>query len=263
MMTPEILLVEADHDLRNPADLLVLDKLAKAIFAVQGIASVQAITRPTGAPIAHTSIPFMLSMQNAALVHNMQFQKDRMNDLLKQADELAEMINIMQRMYGLMQQMAPLLIAWSAKRMRWRRSRTSCGITFRISRTSWRPIRSYFYWEKHCYDIPICCSIRSIFDTLDGVDEITDKLQDLVEDLDKIDVLMPQLLTQFPPMIEMMQSSRTMILTMHSTMTGIFGQMDQSPVIRPPWGRLLTPPKTTTPSTCRRICSRTRTSSGS
>lgn len=20
----------------------------------------------------------------------------------------------------------------------------------------WRPIRSYFYWEKHCYDIPIC-----------------------------------------------------------------------------------------------------------
>ncbi len=18
----------------------------------------------------------------------------------------------------------------------------------------WRPIRSYFYWEKHCYDIP-------------------------------------------------------------------------------------------------------------
>ena len=41
----------------------------------------------------------------------------------------------------------------------------------------WRPIRSYFYWEKHCYDIPICFSLRSIFDTLDGVDEITDKLQ--------------------------------------------------------------------------------------
>ena len=19
-----------------------------------------------------------------------------------------------------------------------------------------RPLRSYFYWEKHCYDIPIC-----------------------------------------------------------------------------------------------------------
>ena len=20
----------------------------------------------------------------------------------------------------------------------------------------WRPIRNYFYWEPHCYDIPIC-----------------------------------------------------------------------------------------------------------
>ena len=105
MMTPEILLVESDHDLRNAADFLVLDKLAKAVFAVPGVSSVQAITRPTGAPIAHTSIPYMLSMQNAGMVQNMQFQKDRMKDMLKQADELAEMVNIMQRMYGLMQQM--------------------------------------------------------------------------------------------------------------------------------------------------------------
>ena len=29
-------------------------------------------------------------------------------------------------------------------------------------------------------------------------------------------------------MIAMMQSSRTMILTMHSTMSGIFGQMDDN-----------------------------------
>ena len=90
----------------------------------------------------------------------------------------------------------------------------------------WRPIRSYFYWEKHCYDIPICWSLRSIFDAIDGVDEISDKLQDLVTDLDQLDVLLPQLLTQFPQMIATMQSMRTMMLTMHSTMSGIFGQMD-------------------------------------
>jgi putative drug exporter of the RND superfamily len=28
----------------------------------------------------------------------------------------------------------------------------------------YRPIRSYFYWEKHCFDIPICYSFRSLFD---------------------------------------------------------------------------------------------------
>ena len=65
---PDILLIEADHDMRNPADFLVLNKLAKAVFAVPGISDVQAITRPEGTPIEHTSIPFMLSMQNASQV---------------------------------------------------------------------------------------------------------------------------------------------------------------------------------------------------
>ena len=92
----------------------------------------------------------------------------------------------------------------------------------------WRPIRSYFYWEKHCYDIPICWSLRAIFDSIDGVDELSDKLHDLVKDLDKLDVLLPQLLAQFPPMIAIMQTMRTMMLTMHSTMSGIFSEMDES-----------------------------------
>jgi putative drug exporter of the RND superfamily len=92
----------------------------------------------------------------------------------------------------------------------------------------WRPVRSYFYWEKHCYDIPICWSLRSVFDTIDGVDAVTDKLRDLVADLDQIDVILPELVTQFPEMIEIMQSMRTMMLTMHSTMSGVFGQMDDN-----------------------------------
>ena len=58
MMVPDLLLIEADHDMRDPADFLVLNKLAKAVFAVPGISTVQSITRPEGTQIAHTSIPF-------------------------------------------------------------------------------------------------------------------------------------------------------------------------------------------------------------
>ena len=45
-MNPELLMIESDHDLRNSADFLVIDKIAKAVFRVPGIARVQAITRP-------------------------------------------------------------------------------------------------------------------------------------------------------------------------------------------------------------------------
>ena len=228
MMVPDILLVEANHDLRNPADFLVLEKLAKAVFAVQGVSNVQAITRPTGAPIQHSTIPFMISMQQAAMQQNMTFQKDRMNDMRKQADELGETIGIMQRMYVLMQELAGTTHHMVGE------TRDMEKITYELRdhiadfEDFWRPIRSYFYWEKHCVTIPICWSLRSIFDSIDGVDEISDKLHDLVGDLDKIDMLMPQLISQFPEMIQIMQSMQTMLLTMHSSMSGIFSEMDEA-----------------------------------
>ncbi len=105
MASPDILLVETDHDLRNPADFLILNKLAKAVYAVPGISSVQGPTRPAGTPIAHTSIPYLLSMQGAGQVAILPFMKERMNDMRKQADEMSKTINLMQRMYDLMQQL--------------------------------------------------------------------------------------------------------------------------------------------------------------
>jgi RND superfamily putative drug exporter len=228
MMAPEILLVEADHDLRNPADFLILNKLAKAVLAVPGISKVQAVTRPEGTPLDHATIPYLLSMQQAGQQQFMHFQKERMNDMLKQADMLGETIAIMQRMEGLLGQMVATTHDMVGKTHEMQDITNELRDHIADFEDFWRPIRSYFYWEKHCYDIPICFSLRSVFDTLDGVDSLTDKLGDLVADLDQLDVIMPQLLTQFPEMIEVMQSMRTMMLTMHSTMSGVFGQMDDN-----------------------------------
>src|SRR5277367_854144 len=104
-MLPEMLMVESDHDMRNSADFLVLDKLAKGIFRVEGVARVQSITRPQGTPLEHTSIPFLLSMQNAGQVQNLQVAKSRLDDMTKLADQLNGTINSLQRMNGLMNQL--------------------------------------------------------------------------------------------------------------------------------------------------------------
>ena len=226
MMMPDIILIEADHDMRNSADLLVLNKLAKSILAVPGIARVQSITRPKGTPIEHTSLPFLLSMQNAALQQGIPFQQDRMNDMLVQADELMKMINIMRQIYSLMQRL------YAATHHMVGETHDMEAITNELRdhiadfEDMWRPIRSYFYWEKHCYDIPICEALRSVFDTIDGIDEVTEKMHELVKDLDEIDVLMPQMIALLPQQISSMESMRTTMLTMHSTMSGIFDQMD-------------------------------------
>jgi putative drug exporter of the RND superfamily len=227
-MMPEILMIESDHDMRNPADFLVLNKVAKGIFRVKGISRVQAITRPEGTPIEHTSIPFLLSMQNAGQIEMMKYQKDRMNDTLKQAHEMSNTIAIMQRMYNVMQQFANT-------------SHHMLGATKDLMAANdelrdhiadfddfWRPIRAYFYWEKHCYDIPICWSLRSVYDVIDGIDILSDNLHVLIKDYEQLDALIPQMMGYFPPMIASMQSMQKMMLTMHSTMSGIYAQMDET-----------------------------------
>jgi RND superfamily putative drug exporter len=227
-MMPEILMIESNHDMRNPPDFLVLHKLAKAVFRVPGVSRVQGITRPEGTPIEHTSIPFLISMQNTGQIQNMHYMQLRTDDMLKQADLMSTQIATMKRLYALQQQLTAIthhtigVTKETADIVHDLRDHASDFEDF------WRPLRSYFYWEKHCYDIPICWSLRSIFDTLDGIDEISDKTDDLVKDLDQLDALLPQLLAQYPPLIAMAQDARTMILTMHSTMAGMFSAMDQA-----------------------------------
>jgi RND superfamily putative drug exporter len=219
-MNPELLMVESDHDLRNSADFLVIDKIAKAIFHVPGIARVQTITRPTGKPIEHTTIPFQIGMQGTGQKMNEKYNQDLMANMLKQADDMQTTIDTMTKMSSLMEQMAAVTHSMVSKVK---------GMTVDIAELRdnisnfddfFRPLRNYFYWEPHCYDIPVCWSIRSIFDTLDGIDTMTDDIQALLPDMERLDALMPQLVTLMPSQIETMKSMKQMMLTMYATQKG-------------------------------------------
>jgi putative drug exporter of the RND superfamily len=228
MMSPDILLIETDHDLRNPADFLVLNKLAKAVQAVEGVSRVQAVTRPGGVPIPHTTIPYMLSMSGASQSQLLPFQKNRMDDLLVQANDMTNTIAIMQRMQDLTQQLVNTTANMVDNTHEMEEITNELRDHVANFDDFFRPIRNYLYWEPHCYNIPVCFAVRSIFDTLDGVDRISFKLRDLVANLDRLNEILPQLVEQFPVMISTMESARTMMLTMHSTMNGILSQMEES-----------------------------------
>ncbi len=223
-MNPELLMIESDHDLRNSADFLVIDKIAKAIFRVEGISRVQAITRPQGTPIEHTSIPFMMSMQGTSQKLNEKYNQDLMANMLKQADEMQTTIDTMERMQGLMGQMVVTMHSM-VSRMK--------GMVIDVAELRdkiadfddfFRPIRNYFYWEPHCFDIPVCSAIRSVFDALDGVDTMTGDIQALLPDMERLDALMPQMVAMFPEMVANMKNMKTMMLTMYSTQKGMQDQ---------------------------------------
>ena len=105
-MNPELLLIESDHDLRNSADFLVIDKIAKAVFRVPGISRVQTITRPSGKPVEFSTIPAQMSLGGVGQDLNRKYLGDRMDDMLVQADEMQTTIDTMSRMTALMGEMS-------------------------------------------------------------------------------------------------------------------------------------------------------------
>lgn len=48
-LLPDMVTVEADHDLRNPAGLIAIERISKALMAIPGVRSVQSASRPAGA----------------------------------------------------------------------------------------------------------------------------------------------------------------------------------------------------------------------
>ncbi|WP_201358903.1 MMPL/RND family transporter [Mycobacterium paraintracellulare] len=223
-LEPELLMVETDHDMRNPESMLILDKVAKAVFHVPGIAQVQSITRPLGTPLVHSSLAFVVSNQSAAQQQNLTYQRDRADDALKQANELSKTINILKQQYVLQQQLAGTTHEETES------FRDTLG-TIRDLRDKianfddfFRPVRSYFYWEKHCYDIPACFAFRSLFDAIDGIDQLTEKFENLTASLDKLDALQPKLTALIPPQIESQQTNRDLTLANYATLSGIYAQ---------------------------------------
>jgi len=227
-MMPDILIIESDRDMRNPADFIVLHKLAKAIFQVPGVSRVQSITRPEGTPIERTSIPFLISMQNAGQQQAMKHMRDRVDDMAAQAEMLGKQIELAKRIYDIQRQITDTTL--ESIKMTKELIVVMDDLRDHVADFDdfFRPIRNYFYWEPHCFNIPVCWAFRSLFDSIDGIDRIAGKMHQLETSLDELAALLPQLLEQLPRMITIMESMQDMLLTMHSTMAGTFDIMDDS-----------------------------------
>src|SRR6202789_152012 len=225
-MNPDLLMVESDHDMRNTSDMLVLDKVAKNEIRTVGIAMIQDITRPLGIPIQHSSIPFQNSIQSQTTMQNMKFLKDRMADILKMADEMQIMIDVTARQAKVTHDLATAALD-SAKTTQ-ETSEITDTLRDHIAdfEDFYRPIRSYFYWEKHCYDIPVCISFRSLFDSIDGFDQLAEKFHELSGDITRTAQASHELEQLIPIMLETLKTTHGLTLTMYQTFKAMIDQME-------------------------------------
>jgi putative drug exporter of the RND superfamily len=227
-MNPDILMVNADHDMRNPADMLVLNAVARNVMHTEGIAMVQNITRPLGIPIQHSSIPFQTSIQGQTSNMNLPYQRDQLDNLLKMADATQVSIDIMEKQYQLSLKQTALTQDSANK------SRELLATTEELRDhiadfdDQFRPLRNYFYWEPHCFDIPMCAAIRSVFDSLDGIDQLTDQTGAVQGNTDQLANLAPQLTALLPQTIASMKTTKALTLANYSMMKANIEQTERS-----------------------------------
>jgi RND superfamily putative drug exporter len=225
-MNPDILMVNADHDMRNPADMLVLNAVARNVMHTEGIAMVQNITRPLGIPIQHSSIPFQTSVQGQTSNMNLPFQRAQLDTIKKTVDATNVSIDILERQYQLSLQQTAITQDSAKKSQALLATTKELRDHIADFDDEFRPLRAYFYWEPHCFDIPMCNAIRSLFDSLDGIDQLTDQTGAVQVNTDQLADLAPKLTALLPQTIASMKTSRDLSLASYNSQKALLDQME-------------------------------------
>ncbi|MDT5335031.1 MAG: putative drug exporter of the superfamily, partial [Mycobacterium sp.] len=168
--------------------------------------------------------PAQMSMGGTSSQMNQKYLQDTFANMLKQADDMQTMIDTLTNMLSLMDELSANIHDMAGKITEL--TNTVYDLRDHIADfDDWfRPLRAYLYWEPHCYDIPLCTAGRGIFDTLDGIDQISDQIGGLVTDINKLDKLTPQLAASLRPQLQQLRDTKQMMLTMYQTQKGMQDQ---------------------------------------
>ena len=192
----EMLMIETDHDMRNSADFISLDRVARSLIRLPGVAMVQSITRPMGRALERAKIPYLFTTQGSGSGQQLPFSRQQNANTNKQALINADSVAVLRKEIVFFQQMSDethktvLTIEDLQKVTDQMNSEISNLDDF------FRPVKSYFYWEKHCFDIPMCWAFRSVFDALDNIDHLAADINEAKNSLEVIDKILPQIITQ-------------------------------------------------------------------
>src|ERR1700757_1044864 len=234
------LYVQSDHDMRNTTDLINLDRIAKTVLRVPGISMVQGITRPDGRPLQHASLPFSMGSMGTKIGENLAFFRDRVAEIDQAADHMGKLIEettTLQQITGRLADLTNQLTAGThisreaTEQMRAITDETRDNLA--NFDDFFRPMRSYLYWEKHCFDIPICQALRSLSETVDNVDQLSEQLGNLLKGLVIIDTVTPQMVPAMQAMVEHMgtmatemRAMQSLTLSTQSTLHAMIPQME-------------------------------------
>ena len=102
----EMLMIESDHDMRNSADFISLDRAAKALERLPGVAMVQSITRPMGRALEHATLPYLFTTQGSGNGQQLPFNQQQNANTNEQAQITAHTVAVLRKEIVFFQKMS-------------------------------------------------------------------------------------------------------------------------------------------------------------
>ncbi len=192
----EMLMVEADHDMRNSADFISLDRVARALIRIPGVAEVQSITRPMGRALEHAHLPYLWTTSGSGSGQQNPFNIQQNANTDKQAQVNADTVKVLRKEIDYFQNLSDELHKTVITTEDLEKVTNEMNEEISNLDDFFRPLKGYFYWDKHCFDVPICWAFRSLWDTLDKIDHLAADIKDVRTSLQAIDGIVPQIITQ-------------------------------------------------------------------
>ncbi len=99
-------MIESDHDMRNSADFISLDRVARALIRLPGVAMVQSITRPLGRPLDRATLPYVFTTQGGGNGQQLPFNEQQNADTDKTAQIQTDTVTVLGKTIALTQQLS-------------------------------------------------------------------------------------------------------------------------------------------------------------
>jgi len=226
-LNSDMLMIQADHDLRNSTDLIALDRVARAVFHTRGIGGIQSITRPLGRPLEHSSFTYTIGTLGTKIKQVLPFLNDfndRFTDISAITGSWAELTR---RQQHLTEQQVDATTIGEKGAADLKAAAEGLRDNYANFDDFWRPLRNYFYWEPHCFDIPICASLRSLFDMTDQFDSLADATDEGLKAAQIQQTVSPQLVEVLRQNADLLDRFNTIFQAEHSTLEPVLAQLNQ------------------------------------
>ncbi|WP_238847439.1 RND family transporter [Nocardia arthritidis] len=227
VMAPSIFLVESDHDMRNPADLIALAKLTNAVLDVPGVSAVQGITRPLAAPLEQGTLANQAGYigNRITQITNMLTRRlDDVNALSGNLEQLTRTVNGLQGALDTGEQGFSQVNSNAAAL----RSAVE-GVVNKLNslRETAGPVKELVGSIPNCRDIDACRATLTGFSLFDDVDQFDDLVNGLVSGANVAAQALPQLAAQLSGLEHFIAQVEDVLTPLQSTLNVLIPQVSE------------------------------------